>query len=103
MTASTPRVRITGLVLSPRALDGNSLDGLIAHFDAAIAGLIVVGCRLYRSRGGEMIVAGPRTEGHVTMVRFADETLRAELTDAACAIAKGFGASVDPLPAEPVD
>lgn len=97
------RVRIIGLRVAKRAENGNSDAGLVATFDARIPMFSLFGASLYRRRDGMMTVRPPRSEradGSSTGVRIEDEALKVELTEAACTVARMFGASVDPV--EPV-
>lgn len=98
--APEPRVRIIGLRVAKRAEDGNSLPGLVATFDARVPMFCMFGASLYRRRDGEMTASPPRGErgdGTSTGIRIEDEALKAELTNAACDVARMFGANVDPI------
>lgn len=102
-TASEPRVRIIGGRVVQRAQDGNTAHGLVAVVDIRASSFILFGCRLYRRRDRQMTLAMPETDradGHTSGIRIEDDELRAEMTSAACALAKLLGANVDPVEAD---
>ena len=96
--ANEPRVRILGGRVVKRAQDGNALPGLVAVLDMRVPPFVLFGARLYRRRDLQMTLAMPETEradGNTAGLRIEDDELRAEMTEAACALARMFGANVD--------
>ncbi|GEP09271.1 hypothetical protein [Methylobacterium gnaphalii] len=96
-------VRVLGLRIAKRALNGNSDSGLVCTFDIAVPGFTLFAAGLYRRRDGKMMVVPPRSERHdgiATGMRIDSEPLRDAMLNAAREAARAFGASVDPVPAE---
>lgn len=103
MAAPEPRVRILGGKVVQRAQDGNALPGLVAVLDIRVPMFILFGCLLYRRRDGQMTLTAPdmkRVDGNTGGIRIEDDDLRAEMTAAACALAKMLGANVDVIERE---
>ena len=101
--ANEPRVRVIGGKTVKRAQDGNSLPGLVAVVDLRVTSFMLFGCRLYRRRDLTMTLAMPETDradGHTSGIRIEDDEIRAEMTAAACALARMLGANVDPVEAD---
>lgn len=91
-------VRVLGIRIAKRALDGNADAGLVCNFDIAIPGMTLFAAHLYRQRNGSMMVTPPRSDRHdgiASGVRFDSEPLRDAMLKAACDAARAFGANVD--------
>ena len=96
-------VRILGVRISNRALNGNSDPGIVCTFDITIPGFTLFACQLYREGNGRMLISPPRSQRHdgiATGMRIDSVPLREAMTKAACDAARAFGASVDPMPAK---
>ena len=98
MQFTAENVRVSAFNVAPRAVDGNAINGCLGHFDVTIPGLTLYGARLHRSRSGELVVIGPRTDSNtsrVSGVRINDPELHASIVEAAVRVARVFGVNVN--------
>jgi len=104
MAAPEPRVRILGGRVVQRAQDGNALPGLVAVLDVRVPPFVLFGCMLYRRRDRAMTLTMPdmkRVDGNSSGIRLEDDELRAEMTRAACDLARMLGANIDAVETAP--
>lgn len=101
MTDAQPiPVRVLGLRIANRALDGNTDPGLVATFDITVPSFRLLACGLYRQADGTMMVAPPQSRRHdgiAAGIRIDGQEMRDAMLRAACDAARAFGANVDPI------